>query len=241
MPRLAFLIVSFGVGSAAVGLSFGGCEASTFSPTFGLDAGNRVDGALVDPLEGGAPLDGGGGVVASCESYCSLVSANCAGEHAQYASEEDCLAFCRFLPLQQPAREVEEKYAPSVACRQYWADSPSRTDPAGYCLAAGPFGGGVCGDRCTAFCDVVLAACSPEAPDHAVYGTTPECATACVSFSYREDGGEAPTGPEDGDTLNCRLYQLRAATKDPGHCGRLRPDAGACSEDAGGGEEVGGE
>ncbi len=232
----ASVVLAMGVGSGsalAFLFGFGGCGSSGLDLDFGQDAGPiRRDGALIDPVEGGPSVDGAPPVTPSCERYCDLVTSNCKGDNAQYASGEECRAFCAFLAPVQPTREVEEKYAASVACRQYWADSPAKTDPAGYCLAAGPFGGNVCGDRCTAFCEVLLAACSPTSAN-AAYGSLPECATACVSFSYRDasadGGGEGPSGPDEGDTLNCRLFRLRSAVQDPENCALLRPDAGACA------------
>ncbi|MDF2696667.1 MAG: hypothetical protein K0S65_5050, partial [Labilithrix sp.] len=141
------------------------------------------------------------------------------------------LAFCKHLPLAQPARNPVEKESPSVGCRQYWADGPARTNPATYCLAAGPFGGNTCGDRCTAFCTVVLSACSPDGGTTA-YANQPECATACANFTYREvgvdGGGETPEGPQTGDSLNCRLYWLRAATMNQGACAALSPKSNVC-------------
>src|SRR5262249_37946282 len=146
------------------------------------DAGTLVrDGAPVDPTEAGPPSDAGAGPPPTCARYCDLVTANCTQDQAQYASHEDCLAFCKHLPLQQPARDSAD-HADSVECRQYWADTPARTDPKEFCLAAGPFGGNVCGYRCTAFCDVVLSACAPDGGDR-VFDTTATCASACTMFA----------------------------------------------------------
>jgi hypothetical protein len=230
----AFTLLVLAAGAAAGLLVGGACsdESSHTSPTAADAGGSRWDSAPVAPSEGGGPLvDAGPGLTPSCEKYCSLVMANCTGDDAQYASEEECLAFCAHLPLDPPSSEGEAKSSASVACRQYWADSPARTDPKTYCLAAGPFGGNVCGDRCTAFCTVVLAACSPDGGTP-VYASQPECATACAGLSYREPnadgGGEGPHGPASGDTLNCRLYYLRHAASDPKACKSLLPDAGKC-------------
>jgi hypothetical protein len=158
---------------------------------------------------------------------------NCTKANAQYASKEECLALCEHLPLTRPASEGAAKDAPSVACRQYWADSPARTNPDTYCLAAGPLGGNACGDRCTAFCSIVLSACSPDGGVVA-YESQPECATACVGFSYRDagtdGGGESPDGPTTGDTLNCRLYWLREAAMTPDKCSLLAPQSDACRD-----------
>jgi hypothetical protein len=194
------------------------------------DAGGLVrDGALVEPKEGGAAPDASAGPPPSCDRYCDLVTENCSGANAQYASKEDCFAFCNHLPLTEPSRELGEK-SPSVECRQYWADTPARTNPKDFCLSAGPFGGGVCGYRCTAFCDVALSACPPDGGSPP-YETSASCASACTTYSYRDGGdgsGEGPTGPTTGDTLNCRQYWLRQATKNPAKCAALKPQSDFC-------------
>ncbi len=232
-PLVAFLGLTgallSGWGLAVV--ACGGDAEGLMTPT-SSDAGPalRRDAAPVEPTEAGAPLDSGVTPAPTCASYCDLVMASCKGANAQYATTEDCLAFCTHLPL---SRDGDVKEAPSVACRQYWADGPARTSPETYCLAAGPFGGNMCGDRCTAFCTVLLSACSPDGGDKA-YGNQPECATACADFAYRDGGvdggGEGPEGPDAGDTLNCRLYWLREATKSSASCALLRPPGEVCKK-----------
>lgn len=215
-------------------LASSGCS-STVDTTPSSDAAPTVirDSAPVEDPEGGPPIDAGAAPPPSCEKYCELVTTNCTGETAQYGSKAECLAFCVHVPLIQPKREAEEKEAASVACRQYWADTPARTNPKTYCLAAGPFGGNACGDRCTAFCDVVLSACSPDG-GVAAYESQPECASACAGFNYldggTDGGGEGPEGPASGDTLNCRLYWLRAATTNPQKCSALNPKSDICKD-----------
>jgi len=227
-------LASVVTGLGLVASSIAGCSDSDVqTASASSDAGAlRRDAAPVDPTQPSPQLDAGTGPVPSCMKYCQLVMENCTGESAQYGSTEECLAFCDHLPLEQPTREADEKEAASVACRQYWADGPARTSPKTYCLAAGPFGGNACGDRCTAFCSVVLSACSPDGGAVVAYRSQPECATACAGFSYRDastdGGGEGPDGPVDGDTLNCRLYWLRAATMDPEKCAALAPDSEVC-------------
>lgn len=195
------------------------------------DGGKPVrDGGPVDPLEGGADSSDAGTTppLPSCTRYCDLVQKHCTGEHAQYASNEDCLAFCTHLP---PGDPWEQKKAPTLACRQYYAGNPALTDPAAYCAAAGPFGGGLCGDRCTAFCEVTLSACAPDG-GAAPFPSLPDCKTACAGFTFRDagtdGGGEGLDGPASGDTLNCRLFHLREAVVDPQACATLANDASAC-------------
>jgi hypothetical protein len=193
----------------------------------------RREAAPVEPTEAAGPaLDAGiTPPPPSCAKYCELVTTNCTGFNAQYISRADCLAFCAHLPLTEPSGQADMKASASVACREYWAGAPAKTSPETYCLAAGPFGGNTCGDRCTAFCSVLISACSPDAGE-APYASQPDCATACASFTYRDGGsdggGEGPFGPDAGDTLNCRLFWLRAATRSPLACIYLAPENDIC-------------
>ncbi len=211
--------------------SLGGCTDDGASV---LDAGADApiltrDATPVDVPDGSKPAtDASASPAPSCEKYCDLVMKNCTGPQAQYETEEDCLAFCKHLPLGDPGDDDEG----TVACRQYFAGNAARTSPASYCTTAGPFGGGVCGDRCTAFCDVALSACSPDSgtPSYANQG---ECKTACADYAYKDAGpdagGETPTGPTSGNSLNCRLYYLRQAVKVPAdHCVDLGEQSPTC-------------
>jgi hypothetical protein len=232
LSLLAVVGISVGLTTAAASVGGVGCGSSSLddvSPTSPIDASARKDSAPVEPSDAGVTVDSGKTPPPTCGKYCELVMSNCTGENAQYETKDECLAFCGHLRL---GDEGEEKAA-SVGCRQYWADSPARTSATAYCLAAGPFGGGVCGDRCTTFCGVLLSACSPDGGKPA-YASQPECASACAGFSLKDagsdGGGEGPSGPTSGDTLNCRLYHLRLATKNPEKCVLLRPDSGACSQ-----------
>lgn len=217
--------------AAAAVVACGSSDENLAENVTSSDAGTNIkrDSAPVDPVESGTPLDAGLAPPADCTIYCDLVTQNCTGANAQYTSKEECLQFCSYLPLTAKTRTgagPDEKGAPSVACRQYFAGGPATTNPGSECLKAGPFGGNACGDRCTAFCDVVLSACSPDAGDNAPYADRGECVNACAGFSYRDagsdGGGEGPNGPEHGDSLNCRLWQLRKAVMNPTSCGYLQ-------------------
>lgn len=232
MSRFFAFAVYFGGASALGVLGVAACGSADLEPApSAVDAGAnlRRDSAPVDPAEAGAPLDAAPASEASCEKYCDLVMGNCTKENEQYASRAECLAFCGHLPLQAQTRGGDEQSSASIACRQYWADSPSKTSPEKYCLAAGPFGGNTCGDRCTAFCDAVLSIC-PATGTKPPYVDQPQCASACADFSYRDagtdGGGEGPKGPLAGNSLNCRLQQLRTALSQPGKCAEV----GALSE-----------
>ncbi len=93
---------------------------------------------------------------------------------------------------------------------------------------------GLCGDRCTAFCQLAVATCTPSGTS-APYASYPDCATSCAGYAYKDGGvdggGEAPSGPTSGDTLNCRLYQLREVVRDGTTmqgCADIGADSGAC-------------
>ncbi|MCL2777697.1 MAG: hypothetical protein FWD73_06805 [Polyangiaceae bacterium] len=211
------------------------------SDNAGDNASPRRDGGVVDAPDGGSS-DGDAGTPAlppRCDHYCKLVMDNCQGDAAQYESEYECLKFCAHMP-DGKAGDTNNN---SLACRQFYAGSPALTDAITYCLAAGPFGGGTCGDRCTSFCQLASTVCFPdtglsELSEAGVppYDSLPACATACAAFDYEQanadGGGEGPEGPSSGNTLNCRLYELRqiivqTSTESAG-CENLAPNSPTC-------------
>lgn len=234
MRRFLFvlpLLVGPLAGSAIMVCAIAACgstSAADRGPTDPEDASMRRDGGLVTPPEGGA-YDAGSplGPKPECGPYCDLVMAACTGRLAQYETRTECIALCARLP----SGDAGDKASDTVACRQYYAGSPAKTNPASYCHAAGPFGGGVCGDRCPVFCGLALDACTPAA-NGAPYASYPDCQTACAGFAYKDGGtdggGESPDGPATGDTLNCRLFHVRGAVRDGSGCANIGADSGAC-------------
>jgi hypothetical protein len=228
-PLWPLATFSVAIGAATVAIVACSSTASDSRDPFSDDAGPRKDGGLVGPVEAGT-YDGGAprGPEPSCAKYCDLVMDACTGQHAQYASRTECLELCARLP----EGDAGDDESNTVACRQYYAGSPARTNAGEYCLAAGPFGGGVCGERCIAFCGLSLDACSPGGSGAAPYGNYPDCQTACQGFAYQDGGtdggGERPDGPKKGDTLNCRLYYVRSAVHDGSGCANIAADSGAC-------------
>ena len=224
------LAVVFALGSGGIAA----CSSTTTesAPTSPSDGGPRRDADLVDPLDGGDAASDSGAVLTppSCMKYCDLVQENCKGDHAQYAFLSDCTTFCQHLPPGDPFDKEKEA---SLACRQYYAGSPAKAQPEAYCVAAGPYGGGICGDRCTGFCQITLSTCSPDAGAYAPYASLPDCKTACAEYTFKDagvdGGGEGLDGPTSGDTLNCRLHLLREIVLDGGpSCEALGADAGPC-------------
>lgn len=231
--RRACRIVLAALCAASLAGAIFACSVSTETsslPGTPSDGGLSRDSDPVDVFDGSSSADSGTSPIPpiSCTKYCEQMQERCTGEHAQYASKDDCLAFCEHVP---PGDPNEMKDTPGMYCRHYYAGSPSLTAPEKYCAAAGPFGGGVCGDRCTAFCQVALSACVPDGGS-GPYATVPKCKTACIEYTLVEagadGGGEGLDGPKNGDTLNCRLYHLRKAVTDASSCEDLGPDAGEC-------------
>lgn len=231
MRRVLFFVLAAPVASAAAAgaVLVAACSSSANADRDVYDeAGIRRDGGPVQPPEPRVQdAEPPRGPAPSCTQYCDLVMESCKGDNAQYASVSECLAFCARLP----AGDGGDEQTNTVACRQYYAGSPARTDALGYCLAAGPFGGGVCGDRCSAFCGLTLEACSPK-NSSAPYGGYPDCQSACAGYPYKDGGadggGEPPSGPTSGDTLNCRLFHVRSAIADGSGCAHVGADSGAC-------------
>lgn len=218
--------------SAAAGVS--ACSSVASADRFAAltDASPR-DRSPVEPADGSTPADAGPpGPQPECTTYCDAVLDSCKGGQAQYASRNECLAFCARLPPGK-ARDSE---GDSVACRQFYAGSPARTDSAQFCGAAGPFGGGgICGERCPIFCALALGACStPSGPDASPppYRSYADCQSTCLGFAFKDGGvdggGELATGPSSGNTLNCRLYYLREAVTFGQSCENLGVQSRAC-------------
>lgn len=225
MRRLLLLFLGvFAAGTAGI-VACSSDDSSAFADTPD-DAAVRRDAPVIEPLDGGS-TDAALPPSGSCAKYCSLVQSTCTGANAQYTSEAECLAFCSIIPLGEEGDDGKN----TVACRQHYADSPARSDAFTFCAGAGPFGGGFCEDRCTVFCQLAVEVCSPDA-GRAPFPSYAECRTACSSFKLldggADGGGDGLEGPRDGDSLNCRLFQLRQIVMTGEDCTDLGVDSGAC-------------
>jgi hypothetical protein len=223
LPVTSALVAAYLLVAAASACSGGGVDVTLFAVA---DAGRGAK--IVRPDEAGTANDGAPPpATPSCPRYCELVDTNCTGANKQYATKADCLAFCTHLAEGKIGQTGES----TIACRQYYAGSPALANPSDNCRAAGPFGGdNKCGSRCTAFCDVAMSACTSTS---AAYATGPDCDNACTGYVFVDasidGGGEGPSGPESGDTLNCRLYWLRRAVNDAGACAAIREQSSICN------------
>jgi hypothetical protein len=163
----------------------------------------------------------------SCDSYCRAVMMACHDAEAQYANPGECSAYCQRLDL----GDAGDTKSGTIACRAYYATTAAMIDPAKYCAAAGPYGAMLCGDRCSAFCEVTLETCAPDSGS-APFGSFPDCRDACNQLAFKDagedGGGEGPTGPTSGNTLNCREHLLRNVLATGEGCADLGVDSGPC-------------
>jgi hypothetical protein len=148
---------------------------------------------------------GGGGDL--CPTYCTEVAKSCTGANRQYRNAEECLRACALLPK----GTEEDRELNTVGCRLRQARAASSLDT---CIVAGPFGGGKCGSRCEAFCDVVVGNCA-ELGSASPYNSKSTCLEECPRFVLDPAEGEGPDQVSAGnDSLNCRTHHSILALGD---------------------------
>lgn len=169
-----------------------------------------------------------------CGEYCDTVMKGCTGDLAAYANYEACMGVCGLLP---EGNALEPESSNSVACRLSEARAALLSEPDIHCIGAGPTGGDSCKDLagktsvgCESYCMLYKQACGPKWYQ---YGTLSQCATSCAALRDR-DAFDA-VHDHDGDTLQCRLVHVSAASVDPEtHCehAALAPPIAPCTDPA---------
>jgi hypothetical protein len=156
-----------------------------------------------------------------CTTYCNSITANCSGVNAQFtgtsaADLSHCIVTCaKFDPSAAMA-------GATLGCRIYHANNARVSSlPNVHCPNAGPAGDqvagpGVCGDPCTNFCSLEIAACGLKgATSNGQYASVSECMTACAGFDkthkYTINATTFPSVGPGGDSLACRLYHTTNA------------------------------
>lgn len=149
----------------------------------------------------------------TCEIYCETIERNCEEDHAQFFEDglghTLCPMICPAFQIGNPADQTGN----SLGCRSYHARA-SVSDPANHCALAGPSGGGICGDRCEAFCAIAKEICDATYVDEAT------CMNECASF---DDSVPYDVTQTSGNTFACRFYYLTA-----GDCGLITLSSPAC-------------
>lgn len=134
----------------------------------------------------------------SCLEYCDKVSDNCTGDNAQYASHEECMAYCEDAAALATGVDGAET-GNSIACRINYAEA-AELDPAANCVKASASGGNACGTWCENLCDLEAKNCTGSDD---VYFSEIACLSQCVNFDSTGSAGDT-----SGDTVQCRVEQL---------------------------------
>jgi hypothetical protein len=171
-------------------------------------AGGGVASAGSGGSGGAAPIE-----APLCDRYCETVATACTGANEQFASLDACLAVCERLDPGSPGDVAGN----TVECRLARAQLAERTGEASnYCSSAGPGGGGACGEDCEGYCTLMAETC-PSA-----LGTFEACLPVCADvpdLSGPPSNVVYNTSVQDGNSLQCRLFHVTAATLDPiAHC-----------------------
>ena len=149
------------------------------------------DGGSGGDASGDAPAEANADQV-SCDNLCDTLIAYCFASNEQFAAKANCVSACTAIPLGTLGDTSD-----TIGCRQQQAYQ-SHSVPEKNCAPAGPFGGGVCGERCASFCRTIVSACNG-----APYANVAACMTDCGSkYSFAADAGAEYT--TTGNTLNCR-------------------------------------
>lgn len=183
----------------------GGSSQGDASHSDTIDGGGKGSGP------DGAVSDGDSGSIYSfgCALYCKTIEEACLGIHAQYLSREQCMNMCADTPLGLES----DVSGDTVGCRLYHARIVTMmNNPVDHCPHAGPTGGGTCGARCEVLCERSESLCNEDRGYPRAYSSKEDCLQACTPTETEPGFAVDPIElPLTGDTVNCRIYHLRAA------------------------------
>ena len=174
-----------------------------------------------------AALDPQFAAQALCNEYCNTVEASCTGDFDVYTSPETCRGVCSALPLGEPGAAIGN----SIHCRLENARAAGSTQEfAEHCPAAGPGGDDICGENCEAYCLVLAKACPNE---FTRFNGQADCLDECRTLT---DLGGFDISQNKGDTMQCRLYHVSAASHKPDpHCAHAIGEAPCIAGEGGAG------
>ena len=162
----------------------------------------------------------------ACSQYCTTVMTNCVGKNAQYVSRPVCLADCALMAT----GTVGAISGNTVQCRQKQAEiAHDSGEPDVQCAFAGPAGNGQCGSTCDSYCTQMMSTC-PEA-----FPTSVDCQSACQTMP---DLKTYDTSEQRGDSVQCRIFHVSAATQSKIHCGHASKVATAYCVASDGGTDI---
>lgn len=219
---LLWVLVSTGGCSAILGIEDAELDPSASSGSGGSATGGAGGSGTGGGGAGGAGSGGtgtGGSATAGeagaagapgspCEHYCTKTLATCTGELEVYPNEDICLALCATMQVGEP----DDENVDTVYCRLNQALAAESTgEPGAHCPFAGLGGSEVCGDNCDALCSAMLEVCPDE------WASRTACLSDCAML---EDTGGYDTSQNSGNTVQCRIWHVGAATQAlTPHCG----------------------
>jgi hypothetical protein len=181
-----------------------------------------------------------GAMALECSTYCTGMASVCTGVNAQYAGNDaaDAAAHCMATCAKFDPSTAET--GSTLGCRIAHLNNARTMGADVHCVHAGPAGdqvgaAGVCGDACTNFCTLEIAACGlmgAAGNTTGQYSSMSACMSACSGFDkttkYVIDATTFPTTFPSGNNLACRLYHTTNALitgKATLHCPHTAPTA----------------
>lgn len=209
-----------------------GFEDASLDPQWAADSGVPSGGGSGGGGGGGsggeagaAPGGSGGeGGVASCRTYCATVLENCVLKNKQYTSMDTCMGVCATWP----AGDAEDPSGNTRACRHDNAVKAESTgEPDLHCPIAGPGGDGICGTNCGGYCAAMQDICP------GFFASYEACEASCAMTTDLPGFNVSPAN-QIGNTVDCRLYHVSAATIDDAvHCPHASGEKPCILSDAG--------
>jgi hypothetical protein len=202
--------------SVAVAVFAAACSSTTTRQDRPAESGGSGTGGATGGTTGEAGSATGGEAGSNgddlCGSYCETLEANCTGDFQQFISRATCMEFCARLPEGSDDDEIGN----SVHCRITQARFAGDVgEPDLHCAEAGPGGNGTCGSNCEAYCVVLEQVCGARF-DGEFVGRA-DCNSQCGDLA---DEVRFSASIDSGDSIQCRLWHLSAASVDPStHCG----------------------
>jgi len=210
---------------ADVGTCMAACGSLNTSGVFSDQSGNsqfchlyHATAAIGDPALHcqHAAAAGTGACGTRCDNYCQIIQKNCVGASAQFADMGSCMQFCK----SNPDGTFKDTTGDTKDCRIYHAFAGvALNDTTTHCPHAGHSGANVCGTWCTVYCGLATTVCTGA---NKLYADMGACTTACGAFALTGKPGDTM-----GNTVQCRIYHLGAASADAASATTHCPHANA--------------
>jgi len=165
-----------------------------------------------------ASPSGNGPCGTKCENFCSQSTKTCNGTLALYPpSNANCMQFCNSLP----DGNITDVAGNTKDCRIYHSlvAGISSSLAVTHCPHASHSGADTCGSYCEVYCQLALQHCTGA---NVLFPNSGACMTACTPLKTTGKPGDV-----DGDSIQCRIYHLGAASAGGAaadtHCGHAAP------------------